>query len=116
MLLRPDLDWESLANYAQEYVRTLDGTLLSEQKALTPLGFRRRIRPFDATGDWLAFTEVNHLEYLGLKRDGSIWYWNEANEAAGEKGRKVDGHLVRPELDLAIPLRFRPRKLGQLDL
>ena len=116
MLLRPDIDWKSLAHYARDYVRTVDGNLLSDQMSLTPLGPKHRIRPFDSSGDWLAFAPVRDYEYLGMKRDGSLWYWNEANEAAGAKGRMVDGHLVRPQSHLKIPFRFRPRKLGHLEL
>ncbi len=65
--------------------------------------------------DWLLETQMSNIEWLGLKHDGSIWYWSHLNSVSSHYPFNFEGKPATPSKDLIIPRRFRPVKIGMLD-
>lgn len=78
----------------------------------TPFG--RRGRLVDRDTSWVIATEIDYSEWIGLKHDGSLWYWHNLNQWMS-RDETFEGRYIGSPSERLIPMRFRPVKIGMLD-
>lgn len=109
--LSDDIDW---AQPSGPYLKHQDGSLwfYYDQDERVPLGkVRRRM---DQSLAWLAFREGRGGRCVGLKQDGSLWGWYREGNRGNKTFYEAEGLTIDPRR--LIPRRFRPWKIGELDL
>jgi hypothetical protein len=114
-LLRPEIDWDTISLWRKTLAITHDRRLVSFAYNMRPKeeGFRY----VEMGGNWSAFVSAwKSMEHVGVKEDGSLWKWRVIENRGYYSSGVLYGAMVAAEQKKLIPGRFRPKRLGFLEL
>ena len=116
-ILRPEIDWDTIHIAQRTYAITHDRRLVSFQQGKQPEEWEYRYEEA-AGGNWIAFAyDRRTWEHMGVKADGSLWKWKGANFLKQfMRLARIHEELMETEKGKLIPDRFRPERIGFLEL
>ena len=114
-MLKPEIDWQTLSLWIKPASLTHDGRIVTRVRHdndLPVLSYN------EYGGDWIAYAyDWRTWEAIGLKSDGGFWKWRYPDYPNEQTfGTPTWNSFLHTQSKKLLPGRFRPERVGFLDL